>query len=189
MPGPNGPVKGVVDFEDWKKQSGQDAHSLFFDLRNDPRGLRAIFVDPASGDYELANTPEGNKIAALGAGMTSPITCFIKKPTYEEAADLIRNNKVLSINGCRNPCTQNTIRVNNTLAVTGNSDNKVTISWNISEQQNIGRYELQKATVNSIFRRVAIIPVSEDTSYSYTDNDVTAWYSLPIPPGSNCRRR
>ncbi|MEO8414524.1 MAG: T9SS type A sorting domain-containing protein [Ginsengibacter sp.] len=172
LPAPNGFNKREIGFEDWKKQSGQDAHSLFFDLRNDPRGLRAIFVDPASGDYELANTPEGNKIAALGAGMTSPVTCFIKKPTYEQAADLIRNNEVLSINSCRNPCTQNRIRVNNTLAVTVNNYNEITVSWNIAEQQNISRYELQKATVNSIFRRVAIIPVSQDTSYSYADNDV-----------------
>ncbi|MEO8413544.1 MAG: T9SS type A sorting domain-containing protein [Ginsengibacter sp.] len=172
VPGPNGLTKRVVDFEGWKKQSGQDAHSLFFDLRNDPRGLRAIFVDPSSGDYELANTPEGNKIAALGAGMNSPITCFIKKPTYEQAADLIRNNEILSINSCRNPCTQNRIRVNHTMAATVSNYKSINISWNIAEQQNTSRYILQKATVNSIFRSVATIPVGKDTSYSYTDDDI-----------------
>ncbi len=67
--------------------------------------------------------------------------------------------------------------------------NEVTVNWNIAEQQNISQYELQKATVNSIFRRVAIIPVGQDTSYSYTDNDITAWYSLPISFGGDCRGR
>jgi hypothetical protein len=170
--GPNGTIKKADNFDEWKKQTGQDQHSLFFDLRNDPRGLQAIFINPASGDYELADTPEGNQIAALGAGMTSPITCFIKRPTYEEAADMIRNNLVLSINGCRNPCYQHTLRVNNTLTIKATNTNKVTVRWNIAEQQNIGHYELQKTTVNSVFRRIAIIPAGEDSAYSFNDDDI-----------------
>jgi len=172
--GPNSLAKSQVDnFDDWKKQSGQDQHSLFFDLRNDPRGLHAIFVNPEQGDYELADTPEGNQIAAMGAGMTSPITCFIKRPTYEEAADLIRKNEVLSINGCRNPCYQHMLRVNNTLTVKAINTNRIVIQWNIAEQQNIGHYELQRATVNNVFRRVVSIPVGSDSLYSFADNDVT----------------
>jgi len=170
--GPNRTIRQFDNFDDWKKQSGQDTHSLFFDLKNDPRGLRAIFINPANGDYELADTPEGNQIAALGAGMTSPITCFIKRPTYEEAADLIRNNKVLSINGCRNPCYQHTLRVNNTLTVKATNTNRVAVAWNVAEQQNIGHYELQKATANSAFRRIGLIPVREDSVYTFIDDDI-----------------
>jgi hypothetical protein len=77
-------------FEVWKQQSGQDSNSLFFDLRHDRRGLRAIFVDPENGNYELANTREGNEIAALRAGMTTPITCFLQRPSFEQAAFLVK---------------------------------------------------------------------------------------------------
>ena len=74
----NGGSPDIQNFEEWKKKSGQDQNSLFFDLRNDPRGLKAIFADPDNGNYDLANTEEGNQIAALHAGMVSPPTCFLK---------------------------------------------------------------------------------------------------------------
>lgn len=110
----------VQTFDEWKKQSGQDQNSLFFDLRNDPRGLQAIFIDPDNGNYELANTVEGNQIKALQAGMTTPITCFLKKPSYEEAADLIKNNKGLTINSCRYPCQQTNVSLSSSTAINSN---------------------------------------------------------------------
>ncbi|MEO8413381.1 MAG: T9SS type A sorting domain-containing protein [Ginsengibacter sp.] len=169
-PSTNSGSRLVQNFDDWKKQSGQDRNSLFFDLRNDPRGLKAIFTDPANGNYDLANTPEGNQIAALHAGMTSPLTCFLPKPTYEEAADLIRNNKVLSVNSCRNPCQQNRIRVDATFNANAMNDRQVKLEWNVSEQQNINRYELEKATGNSVFKRISSINVSADSLYSFIDD-------------------
>ena len=162
--------KVVIDnFEEWQKQSGQDKHSLFFDLKNDPRGLQAIFQDPDHGNYDLANTTEGKQIGDLKAGMSEPITCFLKKPTYEEAADYIRNNKILSINICRDPCSQNIIRINHTFAVKTLNDHQIIAEWNIAEQQNISYYELQKSTGNSVFKRVSIIPVRNDSLYSVID--------------------
>lgn len=170
----NGGITRVQDFDEWKRQSGQDTHSLFFDLKNDPRGLKAIFADPDNGNYDLANTVEGRQISALRAGMTSPITCYLQKPTYEDAADLIRNNKVLSVNTCRNPCQQNKIRVNATFEINAVNDREVKLQWNISEQQNIRRYELQKATGNSVFKKIKSIPVSQDSLYSFIDDAVQA---------------
>lgn len=170
-PSANGGSYIIQNFGEWKRLSGQDKNSLFFDLRNDLRGLKAIFVDPENGNYDLANTPEGYQIAALHAGMTAPLNCFLQKPTYEEAADLIRNNKVLSVNGCRNPCRQNTIRINNTFEVFPTNDRQVKLTWNIAEQQNINHYELQKATGNSVFKKITIVPVSTtDSIYSYIDD-------------------
>ncbi|MEP6597342.1 MAG: gliding motility-associated C-terminal domain-containing protein [Ginsengibacter sp.] len=110
----------IQTFEEWKKQSGQDQNSLFFDLRNDKRGLQAIFIDPDNGNYQLANTVEGNQIKALHAGMTTPIACFLKKPTYEEAADLIKNDKVLSINSCRYSCQQATVHLGSSTPTNSN---------------------------------------------------------------------
>ena len=164
----------VQNFDEWKRQSGQDAHSLFFDLRSDPRGLKAIFADPDNGNYDLANTTEGNAVAALRAGMISPPSCFLQKPTYEAAADLTRNNTLLSVNTCRNPCQQQKIRVDATFDVNAATGREAAITWNIAEQQNISRYELQRATGNSVFKKIKSIPVTGDSLYSITDNTLQA---------------
>jgi hypothetical protein len=184
-PSTNGGNRNLQNFDEWKKQSGQDKNSLFFDLRNDPRGLKAIFADPDNGNYDLANTVEGAQIAALRAGMTSPITCFLGKPSYEEAANLIRNNQVLSINACRNPCQQNSIRINATFDINPINDRQVKLKWNIGEQQNIDHYELQKATGNSVFKKLSTIRVSADSIYSFVDNiqaGIPYQYRLAIIP-------
>ncbi len=160
----------IQNFEDWKRLSGQDKNSLFFDLRKDPRGLKAIFVDPDNGNYDLANTPEGYQVAALRAGMITPLNCFLQKPTYEEAADFIRNNTIPSVDACRNPCRQNTIRISNSFEAKMITDRQVKLEWDIAEQHNINQYELQKAAGNSVFKKLSKIPVSTDSLYSYIDD-------------------
>ena len=166
----NGGSSLVQNFADWQRLSGQDKNSLFFDLRNDPRGLKAIFVDPANGNYDLANTPEGYQVAALRAGMATPLNCFLQKPTYEQAADFIRNNAVPSLDACRNPCRQNTIRINTSFAANVTAPRQVSLNWTIGEQHNIIRYELERATGNAVFKRIGTIGVSEDSTYVYVDN-------------------
>ena len=160
----------VKNFDDWKKQSGQDKHSIFFDLRKDPRGLKAIFEDPENGNYDLADTREGNQVAALQAGMTDPVSCFLKRPTYEEAAEMIQNDKAFSVNKCRNPCTQNSIKVNASFALDTLNNRQVKLKWTISEQDNIDHYILQKATANSTFRMINSMQVSHDSMYTWVDN-------------------
>ncbi|MEJ7587821.1 MAG: T9SS type A sorting domain-containing protein, partial [Ferruginibacter sp.] len=181
----------INNLEIWKQQSGQDEHSLFFDLRYDRRGLKAIFVDPENGNYELANTREGNQVAALKAGMTSPITCFLQKPTYEAAADLISNDNVLSPVSCRYPCEQNRIRVNNTFDISAVSNRQVSLKWNIQEQQNTDHYEIERSTEYSLFKRISSVSMSPDSSYSYTDDiqpGIDYKYRLVLVPkaGGKC---
>jgi gliding motility-associated-like protein len=154
----------VQTFDEWKKQSGQDQNSLFFDLRNDPRGLQAVFMDPDNGNYELANTKEGDQIRALHAGMTTPITCFLKKPTYEEAADLLRNDKSLAINSCRYSCQQ--IKLNLDSSTPVNSDGSIGICLN----QN----QLFKASSSYI----------ENDKY-YHQSDATSRYTWRFSDGSD----
>lgn len=101
----------VDNLHDWQKQSGQDKNSLFFDLRNDRRGLKAVFIDPENGNYTIANTVFGNKIKILGAGMITPPTCFLNKPTYEAAADMIKTNNIPQLNGCKAPCQKNALQI------------------------------------------------------------------------------
>ncbi|MGH2565911.1 MAG: T9SS type A sorting domain-containing protein, partial [Ginsengibacter sp.] len=114
--------------------------------------------------------PEGYQIAALHAGMITPPNCFLKKPTYEAAADFIRNNTIPSLDACRNPCQQNTIRINHSFDATLINDRQVQLVWNIAEQHNIYQYEVEKATGNSAFKRLGKIPVSTDSLYSYVDD-------------------
>jgi gliding motility-associated-like protein len=101
----------IFQYPQWQSISGQDQNSLYIDLRKDPRGLKAIFLDPENGNYTLANTIEGNKVRALGAGMKTPLQCFLKKPTYEQGAEMIKNGKVLSVNDCRNPCQDTKVKM------------------------------------------------------------------------------
>lgn len=70
----------------WKAASTQDSNSIQIDLRSYADGLKRVFVDPDRGDYTLTNSTEANQIRALFAGMTSPPTSFVKRPTYEQAA-------------------------------------------------------------------------------------------------------
>ena len=165
----NGGSTTIQNFEIWKKQSGQDQNSLFFDLRNDSRGLKAIFADPANGNYDLANTAEGNRIAALQAGMTDPVTCFLQRPTYEAAAELVKNNQILSVNNCRNPCSQNKIRISASFDSTVINKRQVQLKWKVAEQQNIDHYELQRSMENPNFETIYTIAVTTDSLYSFTD--------------------
>ena len=102
--------------------------------------------------------------------MTTPINCFLQKPTYEQAADFIRNSAVPSPDACRNPCRQNTIRINTSFAANVTAARQVSLNWIIGEQHNIIRYELERATGNTVFKRIATIDISEDSTYAYTDN-------------------
>lgn len=169
-PSTNGGSNTIRSFEDWKKQSGQDAHSLFFDLRNDPRGLKTIFEDPENGNYDLATTKEGNQVAALGAGMTDAISCFLKRPSYEQAAEIIRNDGSLSTNNCRNPCTQNSIKVNTTFSVDSLNGRQVQLKWTIAEQHNIDKYVVLRSFGNAAFTRISSIQVAADSIYTLNDN-------------------
>ena len=160
----------VSSFEAWQKLSGQDAHSIFFDLRNDPRGLKAIFEDPENGNYDLATTKEGMQVAAIHAGMTDAITCFLKRPTYEQAAAMIWSNKVFSTNTCRNPCTQNSIKVNATFGLDSLNSHQVQLKWTIAEQHGIAKYIILQAVGNAPFTRINSIPVSADSMYAVIEN-------------------
>lgn len=160
----------ILSFEDWKKQSGQDKNSLFFDLRNDPRGLKAIFSDPEKGDYELANTIEGNKIRALKAGMTKPISCFVKKPTYEEAAALIMNNRVVTADVCRSPCVQNNIRGGSQVELQKLTGNRIQVKWNLDDERGVDHYEVLRSFGSNDFVSIQSLLPKGDSVYSFTDS-------------------
>jgi hypothetical protein len=102
--------------------------------------------------------------------MTSPITCFLQRPTYEQAAGLIRSNQILSVNTCRNPCLQDKIRIDYTFDTTVIDKQQVKLKWNVSEQQNIDHYELQRSVENLHFITIYKTAVTPDSLYSFVDN-------------------
>ncbi|MGN6416124.1 MAG: hypothetical protein ACTHMC_01440 [Pseudobacter sp.] len=87
----NGGSPTLTTLAAWQAQSGQDQHSIYFDCANYPAGLKQIFIDPDNGNYNLANTPQGDSIRALRAGMTTPPAFFPRFPTQLEAVESMRN--------------------------------------------------------------------------------------------------
>ena len=70
-----------------------DAHSMFVDLSNDPRGLKAVFADPANGDFRWAQTDVARRCAAFckanNVGPAAVTSRWPVVPTVDEAARLI----------------------------------------------------------------------------------------------------
>jgi hypothetical protein len=172
----------VYSLQEWKIITGQDKHSLFFDVRNDPRGLKAIFTDPDNGDYSPANT--GNMIKALRAGMTKPVSCFLNRPTYDEAAAIIMNDGVLTANACRKPCQQNNIRLGHHLATSLAEKKKIQLQWDIEDEGAIDHFEIVRSFGINDFVTIGSIPADGRTSYTFTDNKalpgITYRYSLVV---------
>ena len=71
----------------------QDAHSLYVDLSADPRGLKAVFMDPANGDFRWAQTDVARQCAAYcranGVGPATVTSRWPTVPTVDEAARML----------------------------------------------------------------------------------------------------
>ena len=70
-----------------------DAHSMFVDLSGDPRGLKAVFADPANGDFRWAQTEIARRCAAYcktnNVGPATVTSRWPIVPAVDEAARLI----------------------------------------------------------------------------------------------------
>lgn len=75
--------QNVVALSEWQNLTGQDKNSILIDLRSNPLGLNAIFVDPANGNWTLTHTPEAESIRNISAGMTVPPLFYPKRPTIK----------------------------------------------------------------------------------------------------------
>ena len=70
----------VSTLSEWQSLTGQDKNSILIDLRNNPAGLKAIFVDPLNGNWTLTQTPQADSIRNISAGMTRPPLFYPKRP-------------------------------------------------------------------------------------------------------------
>ena len=81
-------------WEKYQEVTGQDANSLYIDLKNDPRGYDAVFVDYENGDLRWASTDVGKKISDYcrenNVGTDWTINKFPEIPTVDEAAKIIQ---------------------------------------------------------------------------------------------------
>ena len=72
----------------------QDQNSIYIDLRSDPRGAKAVFIDPANGDYRFADTDVAQQCAnyclANGVGPNWTIAGWPIIPTVDQIAQIIR---------------------------------------------------------------------------------------------------
>lgn len=76
----------TTSFSEWQAQSGQDRASRIIDLRDNPNGIKDLFVNPEKGNYHFANTKEADTVKALLAGMITPPYAFPVRPSSDEAA-------------------------------------------------------------------------------------------------------
>lgn len=85
------PSHNHQNIQSWRDSTGQDLNSIVFYASMYPDGLKTFFVDPEHGDYTISNTPQGDSIRAIKAGMISPPTFFPSRPTYEQAVESMLN--------------------------------------------------------------------------------------------------
>ncbi len=73
----------VVTLSEWQSLTGQDKNSIFIDLRKNPLGLKAIFVDPDNGNYTLAQTIQADSVRKITAGNTNPPMFYPNRPLLD----------------------------------------------------------------------------------------------------------
>ena len=178
--------------EAWQTQTGQDAHSIYIDLRNDERGLKALFTDPDNGNFSLTNSTTAQLVKNISAGMLVPLQCYITKPTQEQAAAMVVNDNIVQINQCQLPCQLENISTFYTLAADTLPLKKIGIKWQLPNNAGILKLQLLRAVNNNNnWEVLEQIPV-EETSFNYIDSNITAGIqyqycvSLVMQNGNTC---
>lgn len=98
----NAQENNIFTLSEFTTLTGQDKHSLFIDIRNNPLGLKAIFIDPDNGNWTLTQTPYANAIRELRAGMTTPPLYYPQRPSVEHAVSYTSPEGFSSFNGTIN---------------------------------------------------------------------------------------
>lgn len=98
----NAQENNIFTLSQFTALTGQDKHSLFIDLRNNPLGLKAIFVDHNNGNWTLTQTSQAKAIRELKAGMTAPPLYYPQRPSVENAVYYKTPEGFSSFNGTIN---------------------------------------------------------------------------------------
>ncbi len=79
----NNGESSLATLSEWQLLTGQDKNSIIIDLRNNPIGLKAIFVDPDNGNYSLAQTLQADSVRKIAAGIINPPLFYPNRPLGE----------------------------------------------------------------------------------------------------------
>lgn len=85
-------LAGVQKYVYWNSHGYRELHSIFIDLRGNPLGLKAIFVNPDKGDFRLAKSPQARQVALLKAGPAKPPLSFPAKENIDDLYSKPRKN-------------------------------------------------------------------------------------------------
>lgn len=90
-----GAIGGTGNYLSWPEYQaaypGLDQHSMYVDLSADPRGLKAVFMDPINGDFRWAQTDVARQCAAYcTANHVGPATVTTHWPTVPTVDQALR---------------------------------------------------------------------------------------------------
>ncbi|MBE7170961.1 MAG: T9SS type A sorting domain-containing protein [Williamsia sp.] len=145
----------IFTLQDWQAFSGQDKHSIFIDLRNNPAGLKAIFTDPENGNWTLAQTPQADSVRMLNAGMLTPPLYYPLRPVYEDALDHNLPGGLSYFTGNRD------------------TSHQVKLDWKTIREPNFAYFGIESSTNKIDFARIANVK----TLGSNNDNSYTSIFS------------
>lgn len=140
----NSQDNNIYSLSQFQTLTGQDKHSLYIDLRNNPLGLKAIFVDPDNGNWTLTQTPEANAIRQLKAGMTSPPLFYPQRPSVESAISYISPEGFSSFNG------------------TINSNDESVLEWLTFNESEISSFEVQYSKDSITYTNAGNVKANSD---------------------------
>lgn len=146
----------IFTLQEWQAFTGQDQHSIFIDLRNNPAGLKAIFTDPENGNWTLAQTPQADSIRRLNAGMLTPPLYFPLRPTFEDAMNHTLPGGLSYFTASRD------------------STRRVKFDWKMIRQPNLAYFSIESSTNKTTFSKtgdVHSLGKEEDHVYTATYAD------------------
>ena len=158
---PNSPQgdASIFSLKDWQSFTGQDQHSIFIDLRNNPAGLKAVFTDPENGNWTLAQTPQADSVRKLNAGMFTPPLFYPLRTVYEDALDYTLPGGLSIFTGSRD------------------MNHEITLNWKTIKEPNLAYFGIESGIDKSNFTPVANVHAKQrylDNQYSFSHSDTSS---------------
>jgi hypothetical protein len=142
----------ILQLEQWQALTGQDKHSIILDLRSNPLGLKAIFVDPDNGNWSLSSGNLADRVRAVGAGMSEPPLFYPLRPIITPAPKF---HEAEGFSGFR---------------YVANNANSTTLNWNTYNENDIAYFEIENSTDSISFNVIDTLRAAypgRNGSYSF----------------------
>jgi hypothetical protein len=144
----------------WQTLTGQDKNSIVIDLRNNPLGLKAIFVDPDNGNWTLAKTLQADSIRKISAGMTTPPLFYPRRPLI--TGDSLAYKKPGGFSSFMGAI---------------NSETEIALTWQTFNESDLLSFNIESSMDGSHFTGAGTLDATsngQNNSYQYLDtHDIT----------------